>query len=95
MNLKERAHKIWVRISANDGFFHQDYFEQCIVDEFTNLEAERNDLEEHWADEVGEKQALLRRYAEVIQENEALRDELYEKTGKAFWEGHMRGRIYG
>ena len=38
MKLKERAHKVWVRISANDGFFHQDYFEQCIVDEFTQLE---------------------------------------------------------
>ena len=23
------------------------------------------------------------------------RDALYEKAGKAFWEGHMRGRLYG
>ena len=23
------------------------------------------------------------------------RDTLYKKAGKAFWEGHMRGRLYG
>ena len=23
------------------------------------------------------------------------RDKLYEKTGRAFWEGHMRGRLWG
>jgi len=33
--------------------------------------------------------------AQLKEENDARRDELYKKTGKAFWEGHIRGRIYG
>lgn len=80
--MSERSHKVWTRIAANNGFFDQEYFEQCIEEAFAQLEAENERMREGLTVLGGSPKDML----EYCQEHELL-----PKTGPdGLWEGHVQ-----